>query len=63
MEDGDPYNLTGFSMCAHNGTYIDAPFHFFADGAAAEELPLEEFWGATYTMKAQKIKFYKNPPG
>ena len=27
-EKGDLYNLTAFSMCAHNGTHIDAPFHF-----------------------------------
>ena len=26
MEKGDEYNLTAFSMCAHNGTHIDAPF-------------------------------------
>ena len=26
MEKGDLYNLTAFSMCAHNGTHIDAPF-------------------------------------
>ena len=25
---GDLYNLTSFAMCAHNGTHIDAPFHF-----------------------------------
>ena len=28
---GDLYNLTAFSMCAHNGTHIDAPFHFLGD--------------------------------
>ena len=27
IEKGDLYNLTAFSMCAHNGTHIDAPFH------------------------------------
>ena len=32
MEDGSLYNLTAFSMCAHNGTHIDAPFHFLKDG-------------------------------
>ncbi len=32
MENGDLYNLTAFSMCAHNGTHIDAPFHFIKDG-------------------------------
>ena len=28
MENGEEYNLTAFEMCAHNGTHIDAPFHF-----------------------------------
>ena len=28
MQKGEVYNLTAFSMCAHNGTHIDAPFHF-----------------------------------
>ena len=32
MEKGDLYNLSSFSMCAHNGTHIDAPFHFFKNG-------------------------------
>lgn len=25
MEEGDSYNLTAFSMCAHNGTHIIEP--------------------------------------
>ena len=32
MENGDLYNLTAFSMCAHTGTHIDAPFHFLPEG-------------------------------
>lgn len=28
MEKGEVYNLTAFNMCAHNGTHIDAPFHY-----------------------------------
>ena len=32
MEKGEVYNLTAFSMCAHNGTHIDAPRHFIKDG-------------------------------
>ena len=32
MKNGDLYNLTAFSMCAHNGTHIDAPFHFLPAG-------------------------------
>ena len=32
IEKGDLCNLTAFGMCAHNGTHIDAPFHFIKDG-------------------------------
>ncbi len=45
---GDLYNLTDFSMCAHNGTHIDAPFHFLADGRTVEEIPLEKTIGRCY---------------
>ncbi len=42
---GDAYNLTSFSMCAHNGTHIDAPFHFIAGGDTVECIPLEKTVG------------------
>ncbi len=45
---GDLYNLTSFSMCAHNGTHIDAPFHFLEDGDTVEQIPLDKLVGACY---------------
>ncbi len=45
---GDLYNLTDFSMCAHNGTHIDAPFHFLGDGKTVEEISLEKTIGRCY---------------
>ncbi len=45
---GDLYNLTAFSMCAHNGTHIDAPAHFLAEGETVTELPLEKMVGYAY---------------
>lgn len=41
----DTYNLTNVSMCVHNGTHIDAPKHFIADGRAVHELDLSVFYG------------------
>ena len=38
MSKGDLYNLTSFSMCAHNGTHIDAPSHFIIDGKNIDEI-------------------------
>ncbi len=40
MADGEVYNLSAFSMCAHNGTHLDAPFHFFREGKTVEQIPL-----------------------
>ena len=48
---GDLYNLTAFSMCAHNGTHIDAPFHFLPDGKTVEQLPLETFVGDCFVAR------------
>ena len=48
MEDGELYNLTSFSMCAHNGTHIDAPCHFINGGKAVDDLPLDSFVGLAY---------------
>ena len=51
MESGALYNLTALSMCAHNGTHIDAPFHFINDGKTVDELPLEAFVGKAYVAE------------
>jgi len=51
MEKGEKYNLTAFSMCAHNGTHIDAPFHFIRDGITVEKLCLESLVGMAYVAE------------
>lgn len=45
IANGDTYNLTNFSMCSHNGTHIDAPFHFLADGKTVEQIDLNKTVG------------------
>ena len=55
MEKGDLYNLTTFSMCAHNGTHIDAPFHFLKDGKTVDAICLEAFVGTAYVAEHQGI--------
>lgn len=55
MEDGEVYNLTAFDMCAHNGTHIDAPFHFIKDGKTVDEMPLESFVGMAYVVECSGI--------
>ncbi len=48
IKNGDLYNLTAFSMCAHNGTHIDAPYHFFENGKTVDALPLYKTVGVAY---------------
>ena len=49
--DGDLYNLSSFAMCAHNGTHIDAPFHFIHNGKTVEQMPLDIFVGDCYVAR------------
>ncbi|MBE6880608.1 MAG: cyclase [Ruminococcaceae bacterium] len=51
IEEGALYNLTTFSMCAHNGTHIDAPFHFIKDGKTVDKISLEAFVGMAYVAE------------
>ena len=48
---GDLYNLTAFSMCAHNGTHIDAPFHFLGDGKTVDRMDLSIFVGDCFVAR------------
>ena len=50
-EKGNLYNLTAFSMCAHNGTHIDAPFHFLHQGKTVEQMSLHTFVGDCYVAR------------
>lgn len=48
---GDVCNLTALKLCAHNGTHIDAPFHFLCDGKTVDRLSLEAFVGECYVAR------------
>ena len=50
-EKGDLYNLTAFSMCAHNGTHVHAPFHFLGDGKTVDRMYLGIFVGECYVAR------------
>ena len=49
--DGDVCNLTEFSMCAHNGTHVDAPLHFISNGRAVDEMGLTPFVGDCFVFR------------
>ena len=48
---GDICNLTNLSMCAHNGTHVDAPFHFIDEGKKIDEVGLEPFVGDCFVAR------------
>ena len=55
IENGDICNLTAFSMCAHNGTHIDAPRHFIPGGKTVDQIPPEVFTGRCFLARAEGI--------
>ena len=48
ISDGAICNLTAFQMCAHNGTHVDAPYHFVNDGKTIDQVPLDRWIGSAY---------------
>ena len=55
MDEGGLYNLTALSMCAHNGTHVDAPYHFLNQGRTIEAIELERFVGMAYVAEHEGI--------
>ena len=53
MSEGAMYNLTAFRMCAHNGTHVDAPFHFYRDGKTVDQTELERYIGLAYVAEQE----------
>ncbi len=51
MKEGALYNLTAFRMCAHNGTHVDAPYHFYHDGKTIDMVDLDKFIGYAYVFE------------
>ena len=51
ISDGAMCNLTAFQMCAHNGTHVDAPYHFVNDGKTIDQVSLEWFIGYAYVTE------------
>ncbi len=51
IEQGDVCNLSAFSMCAHNGTHVDAPLHFIDGGTSVDKLPLTSTVGYAYVSE------------
>lgn len=55
ISEGDICNLSSLHMCAHNGTHVDAPYHFLEDGKKINEVVLEKFIGMAYVADHEGI--------
>ena len=51
VSKGDVCNLTNLSMCAHNGTHVDAPFHFLDDDKTIDKMGLAPYVGDCYVAR------------
>lgn len=51
IPDGAECNLTAFQMCAHNGTHVDAPYHFLQGGKTIDQVTLNRFVGYAYVTE------------
>ena len=51
IQNGDSCNLTVFEMCAHNGTHVDAPLHFYENGRSVDALALEKVIGPALVLE------------
>ena len=53
---GASSNVSRLSMSVHAGTHVDAPRHFFDDGAGADSLRLESMLGRAYVVYLPKVE-------
>ena len=51
------YNITQISMSTHQGTHLDAPYHFLDNGITVDEIPLERCIGKVFKVDLT----YKRP--
>ena len=55
ISDGAVCNLSALHMCAHNGTHVDAPYHFLDNGKKIDEIDLSRFIGLAYVAEHEGI--------
>jgi arylformamidase len=48
------YNMTQIVTGSHQGTHLDAMFHFFDDGRTLDQMPLDWFFGPATVLKLPK---------
>jgi arylformamidase len=48
------YNMTQVSLGTHQGTHLDAMFHFMDDGRTIDQMPLDWFYGEAVLLRIPK---------
>jgi len=48
------YNITQIVMSSHQGTHLDAMYHFLDDGKTLDQMPLDWFYGPTHVLRIPK---------
>lgn len=48
------YNITQIEMGTHQGTHLDAMYHFLDDGKTLDQMPLEWFYGPARLLRIPK---------
>lgn len=54
IQKGDSCNLSDLTMCVHNGTHVDAPYHFIEEGMDISEIPLDIMIGECIVIEWDK---------
>lgn len=57
MEEGSYCNVTTFSMCAHNGTHMDAPYHFYESGKSVDQINLDQCVGSCIVIGSSSNEY------
>jgi arylformamidase len=55
IETGGSSNMSRITMSSHAGTHVDAPYHFLADGATVDQLPLEILMGKARVVQVAAV--------
>lgn len=48
------YNITQLVMGTHQGTHLDAMYHFIDDGKTLDQMPLDWFYGPVHVLRIPK---------
>lgn len=48
------YNISQISMSSHQGTHLDAMYHFVDDGKTLDQMPLDWFYGPARVLRIPK---------